>query len=131
MAVIVIDPGHGGTQKVGGSSPNNATGPAGTKEKTITLAIGLRAQTALTGRGETVQMTRTTDVNLGLAARAHVARDHRAAAFVSVHLNASDAHNAQGTETWLHTRHSSRSQRLAERVQARVVAVTGLRNRGV
>src|SRR5712691_6015797 len=112
MAVIVIDPGHGGTRKVGGSSPNNATGPAGTKEKTLTLAIGLRTRTAVTGRGHTVYMTRTTDENLGLAARAHVARDHQAAAFVSIHLNASDNHNAQGTETWLHTRHSSKSQRL-------------------
>lgn len=131
MAVIVIDPGHGGTQTVGGSSPNNATGPAGTKEKTITLALGLSARSALANLGHTVRMTRTADVNLGLAARAHVARDDHAAAFVSIHLNASDAHNAQGTETWLHTRHSSRSQRLAERVQARVVEVTGLRDRGV
>jgi N-acetylmuramoyl-L-alanine amidase len=131
MAVIVIDPGHGGTRKVGGSSPNNATGPAGTKEKTLTLAIGLAARTALTQRGHTVFMTRTSDVNLGLAARAHVGRDHRAAAFVSIHLNASDQHTAQGTETWLHSRHSSRSQRLAERVQTRVRAVTQLRDRGV
>lgn len=131
MAVLVIDPGHGGIQKVGGSSPNNATGPAGTKEKTLTLAIGILAQAALAGRGHVVEMTRATDVNLGLAARAHVARDHQAAAFVSIHLNASDAHNAQGTETWLHTRHSSSSRRLADCVQARVVAVTNLRDRGV
>jgi N-acetylmuramoyl-L-alanine amidase len=131
MAVIVIDPGHGGTRKIGGSSPNNATGPAGSKEKTLTLAIGLAARTALTGRGHTVFMTRTTDENVGLAARAHVARDHRAAAFVSIHLNASDAHTAQGTETWLHARHSGRSKRLAERVQARVVAATQLRDRRV
>jgi N-acetylmuramoyl-L-alanine amidase len=115
----------------GGSSPNNATGPAGTKEKTLTLAIGLAARTALTARGHTVFITRTSDVNLGLAARAHVARDHRAAAFVSIHLNASDRHKAQGTETWLHTRHSARSKRLADHVQARVLAVTKRRDRGV
>ena len=30
MAIIVVDPGHGGSAAVGGSSPNNATGPAGT-----------------------------------------------------------------------------------------------------
>src|SRR5215471_2845600 len=131
MAVIVIDPGHGGTRMVGGSSPNNATGPAGTKEKTLTLAIGLAARTALTARGHTVFMTRTSDVNLGLAARAHVARDHHAAAFVSIHLNASDKHTAQGTETWLHTRHSTDSKRLGEHVQARVLAATQLRDRKV
>ena len=60
-----------------------------------------------------------------------LARDHRAAAFVSIHLNASDRHTAQGTETWLHTRHSARSKRLADHVQARVLAVTKLRDRGV
>jgi len=64
MAVIVIDPGHGGTRTVGGSSPNNAAGPAGTKEKTLTLAFGLAARAALTERDHTVFMTRTTDVNL-------------------------------------------------------------------
>ena len=131
MAVIVIDPGDGGTRIVGGSSPNNATGPAGTKEKTLALAVGLAARTALTARGYTVFTTRTSDVNLGLAARAHVARDHRASAFVSIHLNASDRHTAQGTETWLHTSHSARSKRLADRVQARVLAVTKWRDRGV
>jgi phosphoserine aminotransferase len=30
---IVIDPGHGGSKTVGGSSPNNATGPTGLLEK--------------------------------------------------------------------------------------------------
>ena len=55
---------------VGGSHPNNATGPAGTQEKTMILAIGLAARTALAARGHTVFMTRTSDVNLGLAARA-------------------------------------------------------------
>jgi len=60
-----------------------------------------------------------------------LARDHRAAAFVSIHLNASDRHTAQGTETWLHTRHSARSKRLTDHVQARVLAVTKLRDRGV
>jgi N-acetylmuramoyl-L-alanine amidase len=51
MAVIVVDPGHGETRTVGGSSPNNATGPAGTKEKTLTLAVGLAARSALAERG--------------------------------------------------------------------------------
>ena len=76
-------------------------------------------------------MTRTSDINLGLAARAGVARANRADAFVAIHFNASDAHTAQGTETWNHTRRSAASRRLAERVQARAQAATGLRDRGV
>jgi N-acetylmuramoyl-L-alanine amidase len=131
MAVIVIDPGHGGTAKVGGSSANNATGPNGTMEKRLTLSIGLRAHDVLVERGHQVRMTRMSDVNLGLAARAGMARSLRAAAFVSIHFNASDDHSAQGTETWNHTRRSAASRRLAERVQARVKDATGRRDRGV
>lgn len=131
MAIVVIDPGHGGSSSVGGSSPNNATGPGGTKEKSLTLIIGERAHAALVAAGHTARLTRTTDVNLGLPARAHIARGMNADAFVSIHLNASDNHNAQGTETWNHTNHSAASRRLAERVQARVRAVTGLNDRGV
>jgi len=33
MDVVVIDPGHGGHERVGGSSPNNATGPSGQPRK--------------------------------------------------------------------------------------------------
>jgi N-acetylmuramoyl-L-alanine amidase len=131
MAVIVIDPGHGGGAKVGGSSANNATGPNGTMEKRLTLSIGLRAHDILVRRGHQVHMTRMSDVNLGLAARAGVARSLRAVAFVSIHFNASDDHTAQGTETWNHTRRSAASRRLAERVQARVKDATGRRDRGV
>jgi N-acetylmuramoyl-L-alanine amidase len=131
MAIVVIDPGHGGSSSVGGSSPNNATGPGGTKEKSLTLIIGERAHAALVAAGHTARLTRTTDVNLGLPARAHIARGMNADAFVSIHLNASNEHNAQGTETWNHTNHSAASRRLAERVQARVRAATGLNDRGV
>jgi N-acetylmuramoyl-L-alanine amidase len=66
MATICIDPGHGGTRKVGGSSPNNATGPPGTKEKALTLVIGLAARDVLSRRGHTVFVTRASDVNLVL-----------------------------------------------------------------
>ncbi len=131
MATVVIDPGHGGTTAVGGSSANNAIGPAGTLEKTLTLDVGRRVRDVLAGQGHTVLMTRNADNNLGLAARAHVARDNHAAAFVSIHFNASVPHNAQGTETWIHTSHSTASNRLATRVQASTQDATGLNDRGV
>jgi hypothetical protein len=34
--IIVLDPGHGGTTKIGGSSANNATSVSGIPEKQIT-----------------------------------------------------------------------------------------------
>jgi N-acetylmuramoyl-L-alanine amidase len=46
---IVIDPGHGGTTTVGDSSPNNATGPTGLLEKTLTLQVAQRAAERVPG----------------------------------------------------------------------------------
>src|SRR3954468_10853030 len=83
---VVIDPGHGGAAPVGGSSPNNATGPNGLLEKDLTLDLGRRVSTLLAPRA-TVILTRTTDVNLSLADRAKVAHDANADVFLSIHLN--------------------------------------------
>ena len=44
-------------------------------------------------------MTRDTDKNLGLTARANVAKANDADLFLSIHHNASIAHNARGLET--------------------------------
>lgn len=130
MAIVVLDPGHGGTTTVGGSSPNNATGPTGLKEKTVTLDIARRVDTLLTADGIDVRMTRTTDRNVGLADRAHVARDARADAFVAIHFNGFDR-LAQGTETYHHTSANADSRALAALVQAEVVKATGLKDRKV
>ena len=129
--MIVIDPGHGGTQSVGGSSPNNATGPAGLLEKAVTLDVARRAAAALTALGHEVRLTRNEDVNLGLAARAAVARAARAPVFVSIHFNGDEHDRTQGTETWVHTLASQASLDLAKSVQRRVVSATGYRDRQV
>ena len=65
------------------------------------------------------------------ADRARAARTHDADVLVSIHFNASDAHNAQGTETWMHANSSSTgpSAKLCRAVQAAVVRVTGLDDR--
>jgi N-acetylmuramoyl-L-alanine amidase len=92
---VVIDPGHGGTGTVGGSDGNHATSPSGVQEKAMTLTLGLLVRDALlqansSGHQFKVFMTRTTDVNLGLAARANVARDNKADVFLSIHYNGFD-----------------------------------------
>lgn len=129
MVTVVLDPGHGGTKEVGGSSPNNATGPNGLKEKTVTLKVALAAEQAFSGSGVSVSLTRRKDENIGIMARARAARE--AAAFVSIHFNAPGSTPAQGTETWIGSGHTRISGDLAARVQAKVVATTGYRNRGV
>lgn len=126
---IVLDPGHGGTTS-NSSSWNNAIGPSGTLEKTWTLDVCLRAKSVLEARGYLVTLTRTTDVNPNLAQRRRVARDIAADCFVSIHFNASSNHNAQGTETFVHTAASSpRSIKLMRTVQASMTAALGHRDR--
>src|SRR5262245_36208433 len=118
MATIVLDPGHGGSATIPNDSTwNNAQGPGGTLEKNLTLDVGLRARDLLVAKGHTVLMTRSTDVNLRLKDRAKVAKDVGAPVFVSIHFNGSTGHNAQGTETLVHTDYSSRSARLSLKVQ--------------
>lgn len=131
MAKIVLDPGHGGTTKLGGSSPNNAVGQGGLLEKTVTLDVGLRAEKLLAAQGHTVKLTRKADNNVGLADRAAVAKAIAAPVFVSIHLNGFNQ-SAQGTETLCDTVHSSLSADLCRAVQKRMVAATGYddRNKG-
>lgn len=131
-ALIVLDPGHGGVpppNKIDGSSWNNAVGPNGTLEKNLTIDVARRARAVLQSRGHTVKLTRDEDRNLGLTARAAVAKNSNAPVFVSIHFNASESHTAQGTETFVHTNHSDASRRLCLAVQAKMVAALGLRDR--
>ena len=126
---VVLDPGHGGTVS-NSSSWNNAVGPSGTLEKTWTLDVCLRAKPLLEDRGYRVLLTREADVNPSLADRRRVARDAASDCFVSVHFNASDRHNAQGTETYIHKNaRSARSEHLMRTVQASMVAELGHKDR--
>jgi N-acetylmuramoyl-L-alanine amidase len=130
MAIVVVDPGHGGTAKVGGSSPNNAIGPTGLLEKTVTLDVGKRLKARLEAKGVQAILTRSTDVNLGLADRAKVARNASADVFLCLHFNGFNK-IAQGTETFHHRAASADSQALAKRVQAKLVDATDLKDRGI
>ena len=131
MALVVLDPGHGGSVAIGDSSPNNATSPSGLLEKNLTLEVARHAAAALSERGHDVRLTRATDINLGLADRARVAKDARADAFVSIHFNGFADPSVQGTETWLHLQASSASRELATCVQRAVRLVTRHRDRGL
>jgi N-acetylmuramoyl-L-alanine amidase/peptidoglycan hydrolase-like protein with peptidoglycan-binding domain len=129
---IVIDPGHGGTTEVGGSSPNNATGPGPRhlKEKDLTLQVaGLLKQRLQTAHD--VILTRSGDSNLSLADRAAVARNNHADLFLSVHFNAFSDPAVDGTEVWVAKEASPASRRFADAVLSKVVLATGVANRHV
>ena len=128
--VVVIDPGHGGSQYVGRSSPNNAAGEE-LLEKDLTLEVGLIVRDLLDRSGYNIVMTRTTDVNLSLRERTKLARDNQADAFVSIHFNGFDDETIQGTETIRHADASERSIEFARTIQTYVLGATGLSDRGV
>lgn len=101
-ALVVIDPGHGG-------SANGAT-YEGVAEKDLNLSIAKQAAQLLEEAGLTVLMTRTSDQDVGLYDRIDLANGQGADLFVSVHCNANVEHDdvtgiytcshSQGTNGW-------------------------------
>lgn len=96
VAVIVIDPGHGGNDA-------GATGPGGLAEETAVLSVAQRLQAALleTVPGQ-VLLTRNEDVDRTDAARVNYAKAQEAGLFISLHTGASYAPSAQGVEAFYH-----------------------------
>lgn len=93
--VIVIDPGHGGSD-----SGTRGSAPAAV-EKHYTLDWALRLRPLLEARGWKVILTRTRDVDLSLLERVTIAEKANAALFLSLHFN-SGASNRElaGIETY-------------------------------
>jgi N-acetylmuramoyl-L-alanine amidase len=122
-AVIVIDPGHGGTVEVGDSSPNNASSPSGEREKNWTLDIAKRTRAAVLAKAVTlgknveVVLTRETDSNKGLTARANIAKSKKAKLFLSIHFNGFNK-QVRGVETLIHPINVNKEQ---DRAFAQVV----------
>jgi N-acetylmuramoyl-L-alanine amidase len=95
--VVVIDPGHGGDNR-------GCTGFDGhVQEKAVTLALAsaLRSELARRIPHARVVVTRDGDEPLGLAERVALANGERADLFVSIHANASVAHDQHGFETYV------------------------------
>ena len=79
--VVVIDPGHGGI--------DNGTQSSGESEKNLVLAFGLALRDKLEKAGKyRVVMTRDDDTFIPLSDRTKVARNLKAALFVSIHADA-------------------------------------------
>ncbi|MES2995410.1 MAG: N-acetylmuramoyl-L-alanine amidase [Verrucomicrobiota bacterium] len=102
-AIVVIDPGHGGTANRPGSTWNNATSPSGVREKDMTLEYGRALRDSIeTYAAENhlqirVRMTRDSDINYSGEERANMARDAGADVFHSFHFNAANG-AARGSE---------------------------------
>ncbi len=150
--LVVIDAGHqakGNSEKepIGpGAAETKAKVAGGTRgcvsglcEYELTLAVSLKLQTELEGRGYTVQMIRTSnDVDISNAQRAQTANDAGADVFVRIHANGSDNGSANGVETLCQTRDNpynaalyEDSRSLSDKVLDGIVNATGANRRRV
>lgn len=92
--VIVIDPGHGGTQL--------GTTPKGFEEKSAALITAKAMYDELSKYDNVkVYLTRTEDVKLTLKERAEYAKSVEADFLFSIHYNASETHDFFGSEVWV------------------------------
>lgn len=106
--VIVIDPGHGGTDP-------GASGPSGSKEANANLAAGLALAEVLEKTGRyTVVLTRQRDSRLAHEERSRIARDAKADLFISLHADAHADSKVRGASVYtLSQEGSERSAREA------------------
>jgi N-acetylmuramoyl-L-alanine amidase len=83
IRTIVIDPGHGGDDE-------GVKGPAGTKEKDLTLTVARRIKAAIESRlGIRVLLTRDDDRRVPIDERTAMANNSKSDVFISLHANAS------------------------------------------
>lgn len=92
--VIVIDPGHGGS--------NQGTLSGHTIEKEMTMVTAMTMYQEL-GKYDNVKvyMTHTDDRDMSLKERAEFAAEVGADFLFSIHYNASENHSMYGTEVWI------------------------------
>jgi N-acetylmuramoyl-L-alanine amidase len=126
--VIVVDPGHGG-------SDTGAIGPDNVLEKNVTLAIATNLSKLLSKGGAKVIMTRSSDRDVAndeasdieeLQARVDIANQANADLFISIHADAYDE-IGNGTTTYFYP---GSNDDLANLVQSSMVNQLNLYDRG-
>jgi N-acetylmuramoyl-L-alanine amidase len=101
--IVVIDAGHGGHDP--GCNGGNS------REKEVTLAIALKLGKLIEDSLKDVKViyTRKSDKFIELSERSNIANKNSADLFISIHCNANDNKEANGTETYLMGLHKSES----------------------
>jgi len=118
--VVVIDPGHGGSDC--GANRNNIY------EKNITLDISKRVYEILTNKGVDVYMTRDDDSTVSLQERVDISENINPDVFVSIHVNSSNSESPHGLETHYY---KDNSLTLAKTVHASMLNHIKAKDRGL
>ena len=101
--IVVIDPGHGGEDP-------GATGPRGTHEKNVTLAIAKRLVAMIAAQpGMSAMLTRDDDYFVPLDVRVQKARRVQADLFISIHADAFTTPAARGSSVFALSEHGATS----------------------
>ena len=115
--LVFLDPGHGGFEPAGRSSPAGARGPGGTAEKDVTLALAQSIAYHLGG----ARLTRDGDLNLPLGERIERARRGGADVFLSLHASGP----GRTARAFAHERGSGRSHALAASLGRQLAGLAG------
>jgi N-acetylmuramoyl-L-alanine amidase len=114
LIIVALDPGHGGEDP-------GATGPEGTKEKDVVLAIALKLRerinaTTVNGNPMRAYLTRDADFFVPLEVRVQKAQRVKADLFISIHADAFTVPTAHGASVF------ALSQKGASSASARYLA---------
>lgn len=118
--VIVIDPGHGGSDV--GATRN------GIYEKNITLDVSKKVVDLLRKKGYQVYMTRDKDETVSLQDRVAISENISPDVFVSIHVNSSNSDSPTGLETHYY---KDNSLTLAKNVHASLLNHVNSKDRGL
>ncbi|MCC6703181.1 MAG: N-acetylmuramoyl-L-alanine amidase [Fluviicola sp.] len=126
--VIMIDPGHGGSDP-GHESVNKNHLP----EKELNLIIAKKVGDYLSTKVDNVTIiyTRTTDIYLSLDQRVELANSKKVDFFISIHCNGNPDTKINGTETHVHSMSSKKSVKLAREIEKDFRTKAGRKSRGV
>jgi len=123
LAKWVLDAGHGGCDA-------GAVGKNNRREADINLEAAYEAMRLLEKNGETVLLTRASDVYLSYKDRAKIANDWGADYFISFHMNSFVDPLVTGTEVFIYEK-ASKAEELASLIKAEIVANLRSKDRGI
>lgn len=126
--VVVIDPGHGGSDP--GHLPNDS-GISAEKELNLKIARYFGSYIEKYLQNVKVIYTRSDDTYPSLDDRVGIANNNDADYFISIHCNGNERRNVHGTETHVHSMNLSESVEFAKAIEKQFSSRAGRKSRGV